>query len=287
MDCRSALEILETVCPGSPDLHEPELCEAHAHLEDCARCDETFSARQSLDRRIGKVMRDVAVPAGLLERLYASFDAATPASKPILPSTVDNKLANPELTTPATASSAQGPLFQRRGMRIAAGLAACLAVATAVWMFSGKPAPTLTIDGIGNGVPSADQEIERLQAFDERFAANLPGLGWQSGEVGFDEVIKGFGKARDGGHQMALVRFSYPSQEGDALPGLLVIVPKDEVINADQLQNDFSLGQLGYTDSGDYATVSWATEDLVYVCLVPNNEEARERLKQVLSTIPA
>ena len=69
MDCRSALEILDCARPAAEDLQQPEFVDAKSHAATCAACDETFRERQILDRRIGELMRDVPVPAGLLERL--------------------------------------------------------------------------------------------------------------------------------------------------------------------------------------------------------------------------
>ncbi|MEX2287913.1 MAG: hypothetical protein WD648_12540 [Planctomycetaceae bacterium] len=285
MDCRSALEILDCTRAGSHDLQEPELFDAKTHVETCAACDETFRERQMLDRRIGELMRDVAVPVGLFDRLSAA----------VVPTLAEEKLTvvvtPAENVTPlhrATAPASAPTQLRRRRMRIAAGLAACLSLVAAIWIFSGKSAPTLTVDKIRDTVPLEQSVVEQLDAFDERFAAALPGGGWDSQELDFD-VMKGFGKSRKGGHQMALVLFTYPARDKSDLMGMLAIIPKDAVKDADTLGTSFASGQGNYTnrDSEVYATVSWTAGDFVYVCFVPDTEEARERLRQVLISVPA
>ncbi len=285
MDCRSALEILDCVRAGSHDLQEPELFDAKAHVETCAACDETFRERQMLDRRIGELMRDVAVPTGLFDRLSAAVVPALAEEEPTVEASPAGDTMSPHR---ATATASAHTQLRRRRMRIAAGLAACLSLVAAIWIFSGKSAPTLTVDEIWNTVPLEQSVVDRLDAFDESFAAALPGVGWDSQELTFD-VKKGFGKARGGGHQMALVRFTYPARDKSSLMGMLAIIPKKAVKDANTLGTSFASGQVNYTnrDSGVYATVSWTAGDFVYVCFVPDTEEARERLAHVLISVPA
>ena len=69
MDCRTALEILEVARPDSDDVKQTELAWAQAHLDSCPRCEEAFHNRQALDRRIGRLMRDVSLPWNLKHKL--------------------------------------------------------------------------------------------------------------------------------------------------------------------------------------------------------------------------
>jgi hypothetical protein len=282
MDCRSALEILDCARPAANDLQQPEFIDATAHAATCAACDETFRERQLLDRRIGELMRDVTVPAGLLERLSAGV-AAIPVS-----GEVGNTEAIPPVgVTPSRVAKSPGRFSSRRS-RLFAGLAACVSLAAAIFILTYKPAPTLAIAEITEVVPLDQSIVDRLVEFDGSFDAAMPVIGWNSPVLSLD-MTRGFGKTKAGKHQMALVRFSYPARDTSSLMGMLAIIPKDAVKDADTLGGSFLAGQGNYTTrgSGVYATVSWTEGDMVYVCFVPDTEEARERLKQVLVSVPA
>lgn len=91
MNCHNALEILESARPASGDLSEPELVEAAGHLENCSACRDVHRWREHLDRRIGRVMRDVPLPGGLRERLLSALALAESAFRePAAQQTFDN-----------------------------------------------------------------------------------------------------------------------------------------------------------------------------------------------------
>jgi hypothetical protein len=72
MDTNKAVEQLESVRPDSNDLSAPEFQDAITAIEADADLELAFHQRLDADRRIGEVMQDVNVPAGLKERLLSS-----------------------------------------------------------------------------------------------------------------------------------------------------------------------------------------------------------------------
>ena len=69
MDCKSALRLMEVCRPSGEDLVAPELTSLTVHLEECPECLGRLRTRQAFDARVANLLRSVAVPEGLRERI--------------------------------------------------------------------------------------------------------------------------------------------------------------------------------------------------------------------------
>jgi hypothetical protein len=285
MDCRWALEILESARPDSADWQDSQLHEAALHVDGCPTCEETFRARQALDRRAGAVMRDIPVPDGLLERLTASFTSeATPESA------VENATATLAADAPAADVAnlqKSSHVDRRHWMRNLVVATAACAVVAGGWLLFRKPVPTLTVEDIRGSAPL---QLESVDEFDGHFVAAFP-LGWDSDALRLAQVARGYGLNKHGQHQMALLEFQFQGWDGATVTGVLAVVPSSEVVGSDELPTSFeaAIGSPGYEIRpwGGYTTASWVSGESVYVCFIPEEGDAQRRLEQILGSEPA
>lgn len=74
MNCEASRKLMEVCRPDSSDLGDPELRDLAGHLERCPECRALLEANAENDRRLGRAMRDVPVPADLKERLLVALE---------------------------------------------------------------------------------------------------------------------------------------------------------------------------------------------------------------------
>jgi hypothetical protein len=80
MDRERLREMIDACRPESADLALPELAEARAELERDAVLRRQARRAEQFDRTIAASMQDVAVPAGLQDRLMAALAAGAPSA---------------------------------------------------------------------------------------------------------------------------------------------------------------------------------------------------------------
>jgi len=278
MDCQHALEILETARPDSDDRDEPELTAAGAHLDACPRCAEWFGATQSLDRRIGRVLRDVEVPAGLRGRLLAATIAVDPAS----PSAAPIGHGEP--------ADSQRPSRRKWLGRVTAA-ACCLSVGIGLWFFLRPSVVTYSVDELRQ--IAADADFDTLPTFSGRFQALLPPNGdWQTPHLQLTSRAGGI-PATATDHRAAVYAFRVPVSRTGYVPGLLLVIPAESVktppsattFNAAVADQD---QKYVWSASGtEYETVAWTSGGLVYVVAVGAGAGALESLQQAIEFTPA
>ncbi len=78
MDRERLREMIDACRPESADLALPELAEARAELERDAVLRRQARRAEQFDRTVAAAMQDVAVPAGLQDRLMAALAAGAP-----------------------------------------------------------------------------------------------------------------------------------------------------------------------------------------------------------------
>ncbi len=133
MERSNLRESLDACRPGSADLAHSELADARAELDADAGLRRRVRRAEQFDRSVAGAMQDVAVPAGLQERLLAALGSALPAES----AAVD---AAPR---PDTAAPSDGKVDTRRRAPMLVG-SAFLALATGLlvtltvrWFFGG------------------------------------------------------------------------------------------------------------------------------------------------------
>ncbi|MEX0724678.1 MAG: hypothetical protein WD065_00330, partial [Planctomycetaceae bacterium] len=75
MDCRETQRILDAAQADARDLWEPDIAPAAVHLETCRECQIALQKKSRFDHAFGVAVRDVAVPAGLKQRMLAAIAA--------------------------------------------------------------------------------------------------------------------------------------------------------------------------------------------------------------------
>jgi len=278
MDCQHALETLESARPDSGDRDEPELTAAAAHLDACPRCAELFGATQALDRRIGRVVRDVEIPVGLQQRLLAATIAVDPALPSVAPTRHEEPADSPRPS-------------RRKWLGRVTAVACCLSVGLGLWFLLRPSVVTYSVDELRQ--VAADVDFDTLPLFSGRFEALLPSGGdWQTPHLQLTSQAGGIlAKATD--HQAAVYAFRVPVSRTGSVPGLLLVIPAESVkmppsattfnaAVADQNQ------KYVWSASGtEYETVAWTSGGLVYVVAVGAGAGALESLQQAIEFTPA
>lgn len=127
MDRTDLRESLDACRPGSADLALPDLAEARAELERNAALRRSARRAEQFDRSVCGAMQDLAVPAGLKERLLAALAASE--SSPI------DMSANARSVPPRGAAETQRRAAMLVGSAVLA-LAACLLAMLGVRWYS-------------------------------------------------------------------------------------------------------------------------------------------------------
>jgi hypothetical protein len=73
MDCRTARNLMLYSRVGASELDVPEQQLLDAHLAGCPECDAALRCERHVDAHLGKVMREVPIPANLRKRLLTQL----------------------------------------------------------------------------------------------------------------------------------------------------------------------------------------------------------------------
>lgn len=287
MDCRTALEILDAVRPDFADRMEPEVSAASDHIESCRRCEDHFLARRHFDRRLGQVMRDVPVPAGLKSRLLA--EVATPRACEEQDATTEQPaaLAGAVAVTPDAPLASPMPdppgRRQQRGRRRAlllalASTALLLLAAVTFFLARASQAPAWTMAELRHDAGTAFQDFDDLPVFDGGFDPRLPEYGWETSRaIAIARQPRGFPPGT-GPHAAALYYFALRDGRPGRVDGILLVTPKQNIAEppANQRFNAQGVG------SGPVSTVAWTEGEYVYVCVVRGGGDSLERVERAL-----
>ena len=283
MDCQTALELLDIVRPDSGDLTEPELQSASAHVETCAKCESIFRGRQDLDRAIGKVVRDIAVPADLKSKLQDALAAATvePDIEPVAgtPAVAANTaidVEEPPKTQPAPAAK---PLHRRAWFQVAA-TSACVALGVIVWLLPPEQS-TIALNDLREQTIEKLSDVAALPAFDGGFAAGVP-LDWKGlRTLRFAAFVHGLDSASSKTHLGAIHRFKLLRSGRGPVNGFLLAVPKSRVTTLPSAKS-FAAAKVVYPKSRRFATAAWTDGGLVYICFVRGGAGEIEALQDAV-----
>jgi hypothetical protein len=78
MECHEARLLLAFTRPGSDAMDAAERALVQAHVEACPECAAAARSEEAVDRAFGTAMREVAVPAGLQQRVLTKVRANKP-----------------------------------------------------------------------------------------------------------------------------------------------------------------------------------------------------------------
>lgn len=275
MNCQDALQLLEAARPSSDDLRDPELAPAANHLDACPRCREVYASRESLDRRIGRVMRDVPVPVGLRERLLESLgEKAVPQSAPAASKAKD--------VSQRAASSRRRWLHAMVGVSIAA---AALVSGVVLLLTGDPPADTrLTMETLRN---ETKLNVRSLPAFDGDFAPRPPGGLWKHRDIVIDETARGDLRGKNGKHRVAVYEFAVHDRNNRPHRGVILAIPTSALqdppaaTTVNTRRNDVYASRPG----GNWHMLSWQSkeEGLTYVCFMRTGGDALDALERALT----
>lgn len=274
MNCHDALEFLESARPSSEDRFDPELAAASDHLENCSDCASLFASRESLDRRIGRVMRDVPVPAGLRDRI---FEAAGVSISETVPKVVP---AAKTVAPPQTRS-------RRRFLHALVGvsIAAAAVVTGVMFLMPGDPPPDtrLTLDDLRD---NTTLQFAKLSPFNGDFKPKPPGGLWQH-RIEFKPTVKGDLPDKQGKHRVAMYGFTIHNADGTKHEGIVLAIPTDQLVDppSETTINTRRNDVYARRSDGNWHMFSWRSKDetVTYVCYLKTSDNALESLQQALT----
>jgi hypothetical protein len=270
MNCRDAREQLDAARPGPVDRSGAEFAAAMQHVGGCPSCRHALEGRERFDREVGRVMRDVTVPAGLKTRILDALQAVAPATAP-----ADQR-----------GPSAPDRLRTRRWL-VAAAMTSAVAllavVAVQFWPATQQQEAKLTLSDLRQ--QTTLKGLDALKPFDGNFAAKRPGGIWNRHGIRIDERAKGDLPDANGYHRVALYGLTVtPGNGRPVVHGVLLVIPKRQLsdppsrkmpVFEDRAEN------YARRASGTYHSFAWQTDEFVYVCFVP--KDSLQILQQVVS----
>lgn len=316
MDRQTALDILESVRPGTADESAPEVQAATEAVRQDRGAAAMLARRQEIDCRIAAAMQDIAVPSSAKARLLALMlhaEAETPASEtagtpcatcagtdhqtapgPLPRTSTDSSLAalpvesatvasmtgaSSEATEPAN-SDAISPPRRRRRLVAKALAAAAILVLVGLGLFWKQRVsgfgPAITLDQLARSAPIAVTEPE---AFTGRFVPVLPTTpGWSGSRFSFATAPQA-AHIDDTSRQAAAYPFAIPIGHGRTVNGWIVVAPVDRITDPPSADS-FQLSSVRYTSG--LASVAWTEGSLVYVCVVRGGEDALRAVEWAL-----
>lgn len=274
MDIRAALEKLDVVRPGSPDLDDPDLADAAAALSD-EEVRRHFAQRQAFDRAVTAAMRDVPVPDDLRGRIFDSLAAAQPGT-----------------VRPGTVRPAREPerISRRRLLwQAAAGSAAVLAAGGVLWWAVGQDGDQFTLAELQSKAPYESDEIAALPKFTGEFRPEWPQGGWLvERRIDFEQPAREFSVHEAGSAgDVAVFEFHFRDPRSPHRPparGVLLVLPAASLADPPTARS-YSGGVYNPVGTRPHvASRAWREDGLVYICLVPlRDDEALRRALRVPS----
>lgn len=286
MDCRTARENLEAARLQTDDMDESHFAAAVAHLQICTECAAVLHSRQQLDRRVGRLMRDIPVPVDLKERLIRAIAMAE-----LCPAADRFAHREPDFTFSAsrgpTAAPGRPPRMLYGGLlrRGLAAAAVCLLIGVAIWLALWvQLGPSVTLTQLQEEVPL---DFASLPNFDGSFDAQPPDDWLSSPRFRFDREAMGWAPRGERGHVAALYRFRFQMRRDVSYGGVLLVIPTRSVAAPISAQV-FDAGGVRYFSSsqGSYAAVAWTAGEMTYVCFVSGGDAANA-IEQALHVPPA
>lgn len=316
MDRQTALDILESVRPGTADETEPEVQAATEAVRQDRDAAAVLARRQEIDCRIAAAMQDIAVPAAAKARLLARMlhaEDATPASEnaetpcatcagaehrtaptPLPRSSSDNPVpalpvepavlpstavASSELTEPAR-SDATSPRRNKRRLVAKALAAAAILMLVGLGVFWKQRVsgfgPAITLDQLTRSAPVSVTEPE---AFTGRFVPALPSTsGWSGSRLSIAAAPQA-ARIDDTSRQVAAYQFEIAVGRGRTVTGWIMVAPADRITDPPPADS-FQLSSVRY--SSGLASVAWTEGNFVYVCVVRGGEDALQAVEWAL-----
>ena len=255
MDCGIARELLAVARSHPRDREDSELQAAFAHLDECPACAEAYESSCIFDRRVGEIIRQVAVPADLQSRLRESLAATAAGSSP--QPTVPRLNEARSLRRALLVSTAAAALLVATGLTWYVGHRepAPLAAATVLDWWKTRLADPTTFD------------IRSLPELDENFELNVADPRWLNLSKA---AARGADIDNDGRQDAAVLPIA---------GGFLVVLPADRV-------TDPPAARAAGNGSMDYVPalhIAWTHNHSMHVCVLPGGSP--RQLQQLIDRV--
>jgi hypothetical protein len=273
--------VLEVVRPDSRDLADPDLASATAHLEGCPACQSVWNEQRRFDREFACVCRDVAIPAGLADRLRDTLNITAPA--PALTTEGPEVLSEAPRPAAAPSPNRRAKKIRRVGAGLAA-VAACVIAGFGLWLAFGPAAlPQVEIAKLLKQVTDPNFSALAAPAAPENPGSALPAPQQMFSPRSLQQAVPR-SLIEAGGTRVigAVYQFSLQQRGGPALAALLVVLDRQKtVVQGPPLADSFVAAPIQYVNK--IAVKVWGNADAVYVVFVQTpGPNALEQLRPQL-----
>ena len=286
MKCDEIRAQLAMLRPDSRDADHAEFASALLHLQQCDDCQVYWQMQQQSDRKLGRAVRNVAIPADFKLRLLNQLSAAleTPLARvaTLEPVTAETAtLAAAAQPIPRT-RPADRAWTRRRAATVTS--AAVMLLAFGSWFFLNAPRQVQLSTPELLALSSAPETLPAFM-FQESFRPELP-----DSEIQLPNGLRP-DRALSVQHQGQEIGafFSYPislvrnrGQRPEVQPVVLIVVDLNRVVVSDltTVGTSFRTAAVTYPPPKMYATRVWRVGQTLYLCYVRSTDaEQLERLK--------
>lgn len=301
MDCRTVLDLLELPAPADPvDEADLRRAEALSHVAECPTCAATRGLRERFDRRIGRTLRDVPLPAGLRNDLLAALAAAETDVPESAADGVPVANGAPVAVAEAVATIptadrlvpvATAPAGRRRWLRtliVGASVLAAAGVLGAIgwWRIRDAAEPVVDLAEVRRELAARFDELPQAETAGLAETIPLPTYAWPSRAVAFDPTARAW--TRPEGRTLGTVyRFEIREPGRAPVSAAILALPADRVLPLPAARHLAATGtEYVMTAEARFATAAWQDGDVVYVCLVRSGGDTLDRLRRALESIP-
>jgi hypothetical protein len=247
--------------------------EAARHVKSCLACQTAVRRREKLDERIGRMTRDVAIPASLRERLLSRLEGeplSQGRSSPAMASPATALSQTPLSQTRLSPGPGQPPVRSRRRMIISTA-AACLVTAFSVGIWGlviSRPAKMtmheITGYALADGLQADNLPI--LAQFRGGLAVQIPKTMMK---LSYGPPFRRLVDPQLANREIAVYFFTFRHKDRK-FAGRLAVIPAALVKDLPAAMS-FPTGQPVY--SKGFCTTSWVEGKFVYLCCVQGSED--------------
>jgi hypothetical protein len=295
MNCLTARQTLELARPDEP-VRAPHdagtIADAATHVEACPACQVAVARQEEFDRKVGGMVRNVPVPAGLKAGLLSLLEA----DRRLAPSGAEETgvAEDAEGTRAASAAGSTSSAVADRPVSASATVDRSRVGARRRWLGAiSLSAAALILVGIGfvtfraRVTPVNPEVVAGLLARSDIGPAHLPeftvfknGLKAKLPATMLTKHLE-FPPRKLGVEDVGVYFFTVPVKGGPALQGRLAVIPRRSVEAAGGLPAATSFlappGVVTYI--GGFCVTTWCEGDFVYICCLSDDSGLKHLLR--------
>lgn len=267
LTCEIALERLDTVWfdPLPEEPLDAGLVAAREHLQECSACWMKWEERRAADHRIAEIMPAVPVPPGLREQLLAQ--------------TVADPLRRASVLPTEASCVGQGRKLHRRAWWISVAAMLLVSVAGGSWLWQALQPPRVSMQTLCDQTPLAPDGLAKVDDLSKR--PTLPAMWPQAKNLKLLGSRYWFTppNSREAAGWIAFELRELRNGKTTTIRGCLLMTRQVNVSDPPpELLMRPSWSRYTQRDGKPVSVAAWSERGVVYLCFVPGEQEALDRV---------